>query len=41
MKIGIYCYLIVHILTKISFAEMFVEWSSTKHIILDQTFQFD
>ena len=24
-----------------SFTEMFVEWSSTKHIILDQTCQFD
>ena len=24
-----------------SFTEMFVEWLSTKHIILDQTSQFD
>ena len=30
MKNGIYCYLIADILVKVS--EMFVEWSSTKHI---------
>ena len=40
VKIEIYCSLIADILTKRS-AEMFVEWSSTKHIILDQTSQFD
>ena len=31
MKIGIYCYFIADILTKV-FLEMFVEWSSTKNV---------
>ena len=39
MKIGIYCYLNADILTKV-FSEMFVEWSSTKHILFVQTIQF-
>ena len=32
MKIGIYCYFIADILTKV-FLEMFVEWSSAKHFL--------
>ena len=35
MNIGIYCYFIADILTKV-FLEMFVEWSSTKHILFVQ-----
>ena len=40
VKIEINCYLTAQILTKV-FSEMFDEWSSTKHIILVQTSQFD
>ena len=40
MKIGIYCDFIADILTKV-FLEMFDEWSSTKHVLFVQTFQFD
>ena len=40
MGIGIYCYFIADILTKV-FLEMFDEWSSTKHILFVQTSQFD
>ena len=39
MKIGIYCNFIADILTKV-FIEMFVEWSSTKHILFVQISQF-
>ena len=39
LNIGIYCYFIADILT--IFLEMFVEWSSTKHILFVQTSQFD
>ena len=42
LKIGIYCYFISDILRKIfRILEMFVEWSSTKHILFVQTSQFD
>ena len=40
MKISIYCYFIIDILTKV-FLEMSVEWSSTKHIFFVKTSQFN
>ena len=40
MKIGIYCNFSADILTEV-FLEMFVYWSSTKHILSVQTSQFD